>query len=112
MRWMKLREICRNAVLRYGTLSQLVVAMEECAELQKECAKSYRYLRYGFPDEQELGNKYLKEVALQEHLAEEIADVEIMLMQLKVMFNLDYDVNRYRDIKAERLAERLENAGK
>lgn len=47
------------------------------------------------------------------NLVEEIADVEIMLYQLKVMFNVsDDEVFKVKIQKAKREKERLENHGR
>lgn len=72
-----------------GKQSQLIVAMEEMAELIKELSKSIR------------GQK--NPVAI----SEEMADVEIMLEQLKVIFSNHAEVDRVRCAKLERLAIRL-----
>lgn len=56
-----------DAVHTWGTHAQLVMALEEMAELSKEVAKT---IRTGTPTE---------------NLADEIADVEIMLAQLRII---------------------------
>jgi NTP pyrophosphatase (non-canonical NTP hydrolase) len=82
-----------KARFQWGTQSQLVMGLEECAELQKEICKVYR------------GDYSLER---QQQLAEEIADVELMCDQLKYMFELDYSVETFRNQKLKRLAELLE----
>lgn len=67
-----------EAVRAYGKQSQLVMAMEEMSELTKELSKNLR------------GADNSKA------LAEEIADVEIMLEQLKVIFRNRALVDRIR----------------
>ena len=79
--------ICRMALRRYGGQSQMVMTMEEMAELTKALSKAYR----GIPD---IGN-----------LSEEIADVEIMLEQMKQHFDI-HDLTEKQ--KAEKLARLLE----
>ena len=70
--------------------------MEECAELIKATNKMLRYADR--PAEPEY----------YANLIEEIADVEIMLYQLKVMFNIDDDqVFAFKVEKAKREQERL-----
>ena len=44
-------------------------------------------------------------------IAEEVADVEIMLAQIKMIFGIDTSVEVYRDAKIERLRQRLIIAG-
>lgn len=61
-------EVLQRALDTYGSALQIVVMMEEMSELQKELCK---YLR----------GKYSPA-----NIAEEIADVEIMLEQMKMLF--------------------------
>ena len=63
-------DVYLEAIKTFGALPQMVIVMEECSELQKEISKIIR----------EKGNL--------ENLAEEIADVEIMIEQLKYMYKL------------------------
>ena len=60
-----------KAVVRYGIQLQSIVAMEECAELQKEISK------------------LLRGSGARTHLLEEMADVIICIKQLQLMYNLD-----------------------
>ena len=78
-----------EAVRAYGKQSQLVMAMEEMSELTKELSKNLR------------GADNSKA------LAEEIADVEIMLEQLKVIFRNRALVDRIRAGKLVRLSDRI-----
>jgi hypothetical protein len=68
-----------------GYVLQKIVAIEELSELQKELTKDLR------------GN------ANDEHIAEEMADVEIMLEQLKIMYDNDEEVKRYKELKISRI---------
>lgn len=82
-----------QSVIKYGKEAQCRQAMEECAELIQAINKSIRY-----PDRKDCHN----------NLIEEIADVEIMLYQLKVMFNVsDDEVFEVKVQKAVREQERL-----
>lgn len=45
-----------------------------------------------------------------ESIAEEIADVQIMLQQLAILFDCKKTVDKYRQYKLERLARRVEEA--
>ena len=84
-------EVLQRALDTYGSALQIVVMMEEMSELQKELCK---YLR----------SKYSPA-----NIAEEIADVEIMLEQMKMLFCCADDVHDVRRRKVERLKERLDN---
>ena len=88
------RLILGRAVSFYGSEIQRVVAIEELSELQKELCKSLR----GQTDRQ--------------HIAEEIADVQIMLEQMMILYELHYDVVAWRWKKVDRLRNRLARDGK
>ena len=68
------------------------MAVEEMSELAKELCKYYR------------GRNNV------EPIAEEIADVQIMLRQLVILFDCKETVDKYRQYKLERLARRVEEA--
>ena len=77
----------------YGMESQLVVAMEECAELSKAVAKIYRY---GKESELVIGVK------------EEVADVLICIKQLITMFDFsESEIEDLIKVKYERQIERM-----
>ena len=84
-------KVLQRALDTYGSLPQIVMVFEEMSELQKELCK---YLR----------GKYSPA-----NIAEEIADVEIMLEQMKMLFCCADDVRSVRRCKVERLKERLDN---
>ena len=77
--------ICQLAVNVYGKTSQCTVCMEEMAELSKN----------------------LRGQDNAAHIAEEIADVEIMLEQLKLMFSIRDEVAQQRTVKLQRLDNRI-----
>lgn len=82
-----------QSIIKYGKEPQCRQAMEECAELIQAINKCIRY-----SDRKDCHN----------NLIEEIADVEIMLYQLKVMFNVsDDEVFEVKVQKAKREQERL-----
>lgn len=81
-------EILQKAIETYGINIQLDILQEECAELIQAVSK---YKRYGKED----------------GLFEEMADVLIMIEQMQIFFGND-EVERQRQKKIERLAERLE----
>lgn len=88
------RQILGRAISLYGSEIQTVIAIEELSELQKELCKSLR----GQTDRQ--------------HIAEEIADVQIMLEQMMILYELHYDVVTWRRKKVDRLRERLIRDGR
>ena len=83
------KEIYAHALAVYGRDAQMVVAIEELSEVQKELCKVYR----GKGD--------------MEHLAEEIADATIMLEQMRYIFCMNDLVCEKMDEKVQRLDERL-----
>lgn len=86
-------EILAAAVSTWGKDAQAKMLLEEMAELQKEICKAWR----GKDNEVEI--------------AEEVADVEVMLAQIKMIFGIDASVGVYRNAKIERLRQRLIIAG-
>ena len=78
-----------NAMLAFGEQNQLIVAVEELSECQKEICKILRG-----------GEDYL-------HLAEEVADATIMLEQIRLMFNINDCVCNIMDEKIKRLDDRV-----
>lgn len=78
-----------NALCRYGRNAQMVVALEELSECQKEICKILR------------GGGDI------ENLAEEIADATIMLEQMQLIFTINDLVCQKMDEKILRLENRL-----
>lgn len=87
-------EIYDKALKQYGIRNQLVMLMEECSELSKECSKIFRALND-------------REVFMLENLAEEIADVQIMTGEIQRYFGMKDLVKQQRKSKLKRLAERV-----
>ncbi len=87
---MRTRDIYTAAVKKYGKEHQLVLCMEEMAELTKELSKNMR------------GSKNIT------NISEEMADVEIMLEQLRVIFGNRSEVDTIKAEKLLRLADRVE----
>ena len=85
-------EICRAALETFGAEVQMVMSIEEMSELTKELCKHRR------------GRDNV------EAIAEEIADVEIMLQQMEILFDCAGQVDKFRRYKLERLAERIDGA--
>ena len=82
------------ALSRYGAQAQITMAFEEMAELQDALCKHLR-----------------GRVIMPEHIAEEIADVGIMLDQMAILFDLEDEVAQQRAYKIQRLRERMESDG-
>lgn len=76
---------------RYGLSNQINMVFEEFSELQKELCKFLR------------GKRDMV------HIAEEIADVEIMLDQMKYFFKNENLVEEFKKKKMSRLEKRLMN---
>lgn len=87
----------RKAIETYGAYAQTVVAIEELSELQKELCKA---IRTGIGDPEN-----------RDHIAEEIADVYIILEQMEMLYDLD-TVDLWKAKKIERLKKRLEENAK
>lgn len=85
-------EIYRAALEAFGARAQVLMAIEEMSELTKELCKNDR------------GRENVT------HIAEEIADVEIMLGQMKILFDCTGAVDKFRRYKLNRLARRIEEA--
>lgn len=84
----KRNKVYNDLFLTYDE-KQFIVAIEELSELQKELCKMLR-------------NKGKKE-----NIIEEVADVTIMLEQIKFFFNIDDEVDKIIDEKIERTKGRL-----
>ena len=89
---MKEKEVLEAALSAYGSEIQRVVAIEELSELQKELCKSLR----GQTDRR--------------HIAEEIADVQIALEEMMLLFGVPVEVQIARRQKLARLEMRIEKA--
>lgn len=82
-------DLYQLVVDKYGVDAQLTVVMEELSELLKEVCKLKR----------NIGDF--------DHLAEEIADVEIMCEQLRYIYDLNFAVDAWKKSKLMRLENRL-----
>ena len=76
---------------RFGSTGQIIVAIEELAELQQALTKYLRFLKVD-----STGN--LNDVRA--HIREEIADVNIMVTQMELMFG---DTSDIQEAKLQRL---------
>jgi uncharacterized protein YabN with tetrapyrrole methylase and pyrophosphatase domain len=85
-------KVYTDALETFGPTAQLVVALEEMSEVQKEICKTLRG-----------GGSTL-------HLAEEVADATIMLEQIRQIFDINEEVCKAMDHKVLRLRQRVEDA--
>lgn len=90
-----MNDILNKAIETYGEHSQIDKAIEEMAELTKALLK----LRYCEKD--------FERQIVQDAVSEEMADVEIMLTQLHMIFDNTKKVEEYQIKKIKRLERRL-----
>lgn len=90
-----MNDILNKAIETYGEHSQIDKAIEEMAELTKALLK----LRYCEKD--------FERQIVQDAVSEEMADVEIMLTQLHMVFGNTKKVEEYQIKKIKRLERRL-----
>ena len=87
------KAVYEQAIAEYGPMNQIIKAIEEMAELTKElCKLSVNDPKYSV-----------------EGIAEEIADVTIMLEQLRLIFHINAEVCAVMDAKVKRLEGRLKS---
>lgn len=99
----KYADVLCDAIDTYGREAQIDMCIEECSELIKALLK-YRRL----PLEERLASKGTKAL---ENIQEEIADVQIMLWQMEMLYGYgceDGEIER----KIGRLKEQIEAVGK
>ncbi len=100
------KEIMKKAIDTYGANNQIDIAIEEMSELIKALLKHRRVINenpFKWNDE-----AFKKRVAAEENVCEEIADVEIMLEQLKIIYHCHDLVDTVKNYKLNRLKSRLE----
>lgn len=86
------KAVYEAAVHTWGKEHQKLIAIEEMSELTKALCKDTRY-----PNTP----------AVLDNVAEEIADVRIMLDQLEQIFACSEQVRKYKHKKIRRLADRI-----
>lgn len=84
-------ETCKAALETFGAVSQTNMMFEEMSELQKELCKNARGKRNALD------------------IAEEIADVQIMLEQMIILHNCRQEVEDWKTVKLLRLRRRIED---
>lgn len=93
-----LNDVCN----KYGIPLQLNLAIEECSELIQVLSKIIRYYDSNKDKWDNIRN-------FERNLVEEIADVEVMILQIKNMYHIDCDVESARSYKMFKLKQRMEN---
>lgn len=93
------RNILMRAITRYGETSQINMMFEEMSELQKALCKWLRY--------EQVSDTDAMVRVLRAAICEEIADVEIMLDQMRLLFDPDGEESAIRQHKLNRLRDRL-----
>ena len=83
--------VLKEVINKYGT-NQIVVCIEELSELQKELCK------------------HLRNKGDIDHIAEEIADCEIMLKQMKIYFDCCQSVEKWKGSKIKRLKKMIKES--
>lgn len=93
------KETMYKAINTYGVENQMIKTVEELSELSQALCK---ILTSKFTDDNS---------EIFENIYEEMADVEIMLEQCKMMFQCGKEVNKWKQKKIERLERRLREEG-
>ncbi|MBE6450746.1 MAG: hypothetical protein E7016_02145 [Alphaproteobacteria bacterium] len=83
-------KVYQKAIELFGITSQKIMVIEEMSELTKELCKELR----------DRGNV--------ENIADELADVEITLAQIKQIYNISQTVEEHKDFKLRRLSAIME----
>ena len=94
-RW---RNIFQDAVRTWGEEAQIKMLFEEIGELMQAVCKAGRV------------KNWEQRMKVWSNIAEEIADVSIMLGQMALLFDVEDSVENQKREKIARLAERLEEA--
>ena len=81
-------QLYKQLIKTFGSRYQILIAIEELSELQKELIK------------------YLRNKNNQDHISEEMADVDIMLYQLRLIFKNDKKIDQYIKKKTKRTQQR------
>ena len=87
---MRKKDVYNKAKKVYGIDAQVTKAVEELAELQKELCK------------------FLLDDSNIKNIAEETADVKIMIDQIELMLEIKEEVKAFKKAKIKRLSDRLD----
>ena len=91
------QEVMSKAIEAYGRECQIDKAIEEMSELTKALLK----LRHTYKD--------FERQIIKDSVDEEMADVQIMMTQLLMIFGNEMRVERFKQDKIDRLERRLKN---
>lgn len=91
-----MKQLLERVITANGMNKQLDVAIEELSELIQAICKIKR--------RDSISNESF---AVKGNLAEEMADVEIILAELKLLFDNEDDVKEWKNYKLDRLEKRL-----
>ena len=106
------KEILQKAIDTYGDDSQMDMCIEEMSELTKALLKFRRLENKKSTVKSIDYAEYISEkIHTASNVAEEIADVKIMLVQMEMIFGCSEEVNNQIEFKIKRLKERLKNGG-
>ena len=95
------RELYQRALKRFGIGTQTLLLAEECAELTKACSKMFR-ISCGKPGKERLEKA-------RENIIEEMADVRIMIEQMRNGWNISEDeIQEAKEFKLQRLSRTME----
>ena len=98
------QEALKSIINHYGLDAQMDMMIEECSELIKALLK-YRRTKNG-------ANSIFKLGEFRGDIVSEMADVEIMLRQMKVIFDVsDEERDAEIDRKIQRQLQRIEGGG-
>ena len=84
------QEILEKAIQTWGKQAQVLMVLEEMAELQKEILKNINREKNNISE-----------------LVDEVTDVEIMLTQLKMIYGIENAVETHLPEKLEKIEKRL-----
>lgn len=98
MSYLNYGDVLRAAIKKWGKDLQIEIAIEECAELIKALQKNKRV-------DHKNTEKHLQAIR---NICDEIADVDIMVTQLKMIFPQQI-IEEIKISKLERLEKRLQS---
>lgn len=99
----KQKSVCMIAISHYGEQHQIIKAVEEMSELTKELTKFMGYSLDGaMVNHPELKQRLLARIS------DEMADVEVVMEQLKMIFGNSVTVEQIVGNKLMRLRSRME----
>ena len=97
---MKRDELYDLAIKKFGAEAQIDMLLEEMSELQQALLKERRHMYDQMTPEENMALN-------PDRVVEEVADVEIMLEQIKLMYDIKDDVRLKKRSKKRRLLKLL-----